>query len=175
MKIKWSQVWSTALVFTIMLCGAAVVTARGFGPNHHGPFPNGDPRKDGPISLLGPIGHDLSDEQKTQIADIIREHYDDLTDTLNSLQEAQEGLSTAILAEEFNEVDFLDAVQKLSALRGELADLRARIIAQVRTTVLDSEQVERMQKREFERIEGMKDRTEFEISRLDEWLETNSE
>ncbi|MDY6950405.1 MAG: periplasmic heavy metal sensor [Thermodesulfobacteriota bacterium] len=175
MKMKWNQVLGVALVVTIVLCGAAMVMARGFGPNHGEPFPNGAPPHGEPVPLLGPIGPDLSDEQKSQIADMMTEHYNELTAAFVSLQEAQEGLSTAILAEEFNEDDFLEAVQDLSTVRGELAALKAGIIAQVRTTVLDSEQVERMQERALDRIEKMKDRTEFEMSRLNEWLESYSE
>ncbi|MDY6837417.1 MAG: periplasmic heavy metal sensor [Thermodesulfobacteriota bacterium] len=176
MKMKWNQVLGVALVVTIVLCGAAMVTARGFGPNHGEPFPNGAPSHGEPVPLLGPImGLDLSDEQKTQIAAILREHYDNLMSTLQSLGAAHEGLSAAILAQEFNEDNLLNAIQHLSSIRGELALLRAEITTEVRTEVLSSEQIERLEKRELGRIEKMKDRTEFEMSRLDEWLESYSE
>lgn len=181
MKMKWNQVLGVALVVTIMLCGAAMVTARGFGPNHRGPFPNGelpngDVPKGEPVPLLGPImGLDLSDEQKTQIAGILTEHYDALTTTFKSLLAAQEDLSTAILAEEFNENDLLNAIQQLSSIRGELALLRAEITTEVRTEVLSSEQIERLEERALDRMEKMKERMESQMSKLDEWLEANSE
>jgi len=180
MKMKWNQVLGVALVGTIMLCGAAMVTARGFGPNHRGPFPNGelpngDVPKGEPVPLLGLMGLDLSDEQKTQIAGILTEHYDALTTTFKSLLAAQEGLSAAILAEEFNEDDLLNAIQELSVIRGELALLRAEITTEVRTEVLSSEQIERLEERALVRMEKMKERMESQMSKLDEWLETNSE
>jgi len=181
MKMKWNQVLGVALVVTIILCGAAMVMARGFGPNHRGPFPNGelangDFPKGEPVPLLAPIMElDLSDEQKTQIAGIVREHYDNLMSTFQSLGAAHEGLSAAILAEEFNEDNLLDAVQALSSIRGELALLRAEITTEVRTEVLSSKQIERLEERALGRMEKMKDQMESQILRLDEWLETNSE
>ncbi|MDY6988323.1 MAG: periplasmic heavy metal sensor [Thermodesulfobacteriota bacterium] len=175
MKMKWNRVLGVALVVTIVLSGAAMVTARGFGPNHHGPFPGGDFPKDGPIPLLDLMGLDLSDEQKTQIAGILTEHKLELTAAFDSLVEAQEDLSTAILAEEFNEDDLLNAIQQLSSIRGELALLRAEITTKVRTEVLSSKQIERLEERALGRMEKMKERIESQMSKLDEWLETNSE
>jgi len=180
MKMKWNQVLGVALVVTIVLCGAAMVTARGFGSNHRGPFPNedfanGDFPKGEPVPLLGLMGLDLSNEQKTQIADILTDHYDALISTFKSLGAAQEGLSAAILAEEFNKNDLLNAIQQLSSIKGELALLRAEITTEVRTEVLSSEQIERLEERALGRMEKMKERMESQISRLDEWVEANSE
>ncbi|MDY6953771.1 MAG: Spy/CpxP family protein refolding chaperone [Thermodesulfobacteriota bacterium] len=175
MKMKWKKVVGVALVVTIMFCGTATAMARGVGPNHRGPFPDEDFPKGGPIPLLGPImGLDFSDEQKTQIAGIVREHYNNVMSTFQSLLAAHEGLSAAILAEEFNEDDLLNAIQQVNSIRGELALLRAEITTEVRT-VLSSEQIERLQERALDRMEKMKERIESQMSKLDEWLETNSE
>ncbi len=155
------------LVFglAILLSGVPVVQAGGFGPMHH---------KGGLPGLRALMELDLTDAQKTDVAEIIKKYRDEEVEIRTRLKDARENLMNAVHADVFNEQDVRQAFQQMSPLREDMTVLGAKFMDELKK-VLTPEQLEKMKKCKKEFSGKMGKGMKFRRQMIDTYLKVDSE
>ncbi|MDM8526243.1 Spy/CpxP family protein refolding chaperone [Desulfococcaceae bacterium HSG8] len=161
--MKGTKTLSIVLVLVMIFAGTAL--AGGFGGFGHGGMGKG---------FRALMGLDLSDAQKTQVANIITKYRDNIRTSVNNLLDAKKHLNDVMLAEEFNEAAVREAFQQIAAAGEELAVLKAKIAVEVRP-VLTPDQIAQFREQRAEMTEAVKEHMESKRSKFDAWLESHAE
>ncbi|OQY59423.1 MAG: hypothetical protein B6245_06775 [Desulfobacteraceae bacterium 4572_88] len=168
---------AVALVIIMVFAGSALAWGggqhgKGGGGMGHGGF-HGKGFGGGFMGFRMLMSLDLTDAQKTSVANVIAKYRDEMTANKEKLMEAREKLTDAILAEEFSETAVRQAAQELAPLKEEMAVLKAKVASEIRP-ILAPEQIALFEERRAEKKEMMKERIESRCSRMDAWLESNT-
>ncbi len=161
---------SMVLVIVMVFSGMAIAgknghdRERGFMKHHRG-FGMG---------LRALLSLDLSDAQKTEVANILKKYRDDMRNAADKLAEAKKNMGDLIYADEFNEAEIRKAFQAMSPIKEEFVVLKAKIVSEIKP-VLTPEQVETLKERKAKGKEKRKERMEKKRSKLDSWIESHSE
>ncbi|MDM8551003.1 Spy/CpxP family protein refolding chaperone [Desulfobacterales bacterium HSG2] len=168
--MKGFKTLSIVAALVILFTGA--VMAQKFG--RFGMGGPGGPGMGGPGGFgmgRGLMELDLSDAQKTEVADIIKKYRDQTENAVDSLMAAKKNLDTVIHVEEFNEADVRQTFQTIASAQEELVVLMAKIFSEIRP-VLTPEQIASLEERRAGRAERMKEWIKFRRSMFDRWLGT---
>ena len=158
---------SMVLILVMVFSGMAIAghgREHGFMKHHRGMG----------YGLRALLSLDLSDAQKTEVANILKKYRDDMRTSADKLAEAKKNMGEMIHADEFNEAEIRKAFQAISPIKEELVVLRAKIISEIKP-VLTPEQIETLKERKAERAEKWKGRKGNKRSKLDSWIESHSE
>jgi protein CpxP len=169
---------AVALVIIMVFAGSALAWGggnhgKGGGKMAHSEF-HGKGFGGGFMGFRILMSLDLTDAQKSSVANVIVKYRDEMKANKEKLVEAREKLTEAILAEEFNETAIRQAAQELAPLKEEMAVLRAKIASEIRP-ILTPDQIALFEERRAEKKERMKERIEAGCSRLDAWLESQTD
>ncbi|QTA90467.1 Spy/CpxP family protein refolding chaperone [Desulfonema magnum] len=166
--MKAMKTLSMVLVLVMLFSGAAM--AGKFGKHHHGFGMDG-----GFMGFRGLIRQlDLSEAQKTEVANVLTKYRDNIRNTADSLAETRGNMNTVMLTEEFNEANLREAFQKAASLQEDFFVLRAKIFSEIKP-LLTPEQLELLKQKKAEMTEKMKARMNFRHSKFDAWLESHGE
>lgn len=169
---------SMVLVFVMVFSGMAMAGKfgghRGGHDGHRGGHGFMGPRSGhGFIGLRALMRLGLSDAQKTEVANVIKKHRDDIKNATDKLIEAKKNLSDVIHADEFSEADVRQAFQQVTPIKEEFVVLRAKIFSELKS-VLTTEQIKVLKERKAKRGENKKERMEEMWSGFDAWLESQT-
>jgi Spy/CpxP family protein refolding chaperone len=142
------------LFLVIAFAVASTAEARHFGRGHGMPFPGR-----GLTGLKTLIALDLSEEQESKMMEIIEKYEDQSGREREGLFEARRNLFDALESEPLDEIAIRNAFQQMSQIRENLLVMRAKMMNELKT-VLNSDQIERLQERKSQRMERLKNRFE---------------
>jgi Spy/CpxP family protein refolding chaperone len=167
----------TALAFSALLFLAlalASVQARPFHAHHSWDGEEPLHGRGGIAKLMARL--DLSEDQKRDLAAILKEHRKELGTLATDLAKSRKAIRDSVLADDSSDAAIHEAVQE-AALKGEqLAVLVAQIVREVRTKkVLSPEQMERLLALGEKRALKMTRFVESRLAHLDEWIEAHSD
>ena len=152
-------------IFLLAAVLVAVVNAKPFGKfcewrkNHgHGIFRNA-------VKDL-----DLSDEQKSELADILKTTRPVARELGDNLREGQKALIRTVLTEPFDEAIVREASSDVAAKKEDLTVLLAKSFATVQET-LTIEQKERLQSIYSEITDHIDERIDYSQYKVDRWIE----
>lgn len=128
----------------------------------------------GPGPLRALMELDLSDAQKTQIAERMAASEAERETARQTHEEVRDILASVFEAEVFNEENVRTTFRQASALMEEVIVIRVRIGNQIRA-VLTDEQRQLMDEQREKGMEGMKRHAGFYETLLNTWLQTTSE
>lgn len=164
MKIK--RLLKTVALLAIFFAGATTAEAGLFGQRYE--KCNNESRFFG-MRIIKQL--DLSDEQKTKVANIIIKYRDQQKNYAGKMKEARENLMKVMNADLFNEADLRQTHQDASAVREDMLVLKRKVFSEIKT-VLEPEQLEELKERRANRREKMRERCDNKDkkSRMDKWL-----
>jgi protein CpxP len=149
------------------------------GVNHA----QGSPPPPGPCDNLwsGPQGHmvnmllelNLTDAQKHDIAVILKEHRNSVSDVLVNMAAARKQLFELVSADAINEEAIRQAFRKAADYEEDLTVLRAKLMQEIKG-VLTPEQKTTLHNMKAEMRSRMKDRIEQRKTLIDDWIDTYS-
>ncbi|MCP4346476.1 MAG: Spy/CpxP family protein refolding chaperone [Desulfobacterales bacterium] len=160
---------SMVLVLVMVFSGMAIAgkggddSGRKRGMKHHRGFGMG---------LKALLSLDLSDAQKTEVANILKKYQDDMKTAADKLAEAKNNMGDLIHADEFNEAEIRKAFQAASSIKEELVVLKAKIFSEIKP-VLTPEQIETLEERKAKHAEKRKKHMDKRFSKLDSWIESH--
>jgi Spy/CpxP family protein refolding chaperone len=128
----------------------------------------------GPGPLRALMALDLTDAQKTQIAEIMAETKTDREAARQKREEVRNILAPVFKAETFNEENVRAAFRQASALMEDSMVMRVRVVNQIRALLTD-EQLLLVKEKMENGMERMKKHAEFKETMLNTWLKTASE
>lgn len=171
--MKAMKTLAVALAIVMIFAGSAMAWGggkhgKGFG---HGGFHG---KGGGFMGLRMLMSLDLTDAQKTSVANVIAKYREEMQANKEKLMEAREKLADATLAEEFSETAVREAAQELAPLKEDMAVLRARVASEIRP-ILTPEQIALLEEKRAEMRGRMKERIEAGCSRLDTWIESHTD
>ena len=167
-RMKVVGVVLTALLFTIVAIGSAEAR-RGY--DRQGWRGEGGPcMKWGHMHGLHRLN--LTDQQKQEVAAVLKEHRDEIVQSSTAVMEARKDLRAVVMAEDFSETAVREAAGVLAIHHEERAVLSAKIFSEL-SGVLTSDQKEQMLQARERRGMKMKGRysPEARASSLDRWIE----
>ncbi len=171
--MKGLKAVSIAIVLMMVFCGAAMAgrsgqqRGEGFEGKLHG-------HGGGFMGFKFLKELNLSDTQKTQIANILAKHQEEGKNLFTNLGEAKKNLLELTTADEFNEAAVRQAAQAAASVKEELAVTGAKIFAEIKP-VLTTEQLTLLKTRKAEMFEKMKARMTSKHSKLEAWIESHIE
>jgi len=167
----------TALAFSALLFLAlalASVQARPFHAHHSWDGEDAPHGRGGIAKLVARL--DLSEDQKRDLAAILKEHRKELGTLTTDLAKSRKAIRDSVLADDSSDAAVSEAVQEAAHKGGQLAVLVAQIVREVRTKkVLSPEQMERLLALGEKRTLKMTRFVESRLAHLDEWIEAHSD
>ena len=112
---------------------------------------------------------DLSQDQKQQVASILKTHRDDIARTMTQGSEARAKLAEAMQAKDYSEAGVKDAAAAMAAHWEKMIVLRAKVMNELRS-VLTPEQNEQLFEFPGRRGGRMQGATDAMLSNLDRWI-----
>jgi Spy/CpxP family protein refolding chaperone len=174
LTMKWSKWIVFVLVMAMVLSVCIPVSAQGFGRGRRTDTMDREGRNMRPMGQNRDgfifAGLNLTEDQKTQIANILVKYRDQRQSLHDALISAKKDLHSVVFAEYYNETDVRQAFQAMSAVKEELTVLRARVASEIRP-VLTAEQIEILKQKKEKRGEKIKARHERKKAKMEAWLE----
>jgi Spy/CpxP family protein refolding chaperone len=128
----------------------------------------------GPSAILQKLaGLNLTDDQKTAIAGLLKDNRTDVQATLKFYMAARENQFKAVHSDVFDEQAVRDACQVTAQYEEELAVVRARVVSQIKQ-VLTPEQKEMLKETKMAMKERITSRLETARAMVDSWIEAHS-
>ena len=112
----------------------------------------------------------LSDDQKSDIADILKSKRPEARELVDNLRESQNALASTVLAESFNEAIVREAWSDVAGKKEELIVLMSRTFAEIREN-FTIEQKEMLQSTYSEITDHIDERIDFGQYKVDRWIE----
>ncbi|MCU0573944.1 MAG: periplasmic heavy metal sensor [Syntrophobacteraceae bacterium] len=156
---------SAVLALALAALGISDAAARGY--RHGGMGGDGPGMGFGMIRMLDRM--DLSQDQKQQVASILKTHRDDIAKTMTEGSEARAKLRDAMQAKDYSEASVQGAAAAMAAHQEKMILLRAKVMSEIRL-VLTPEQNEQMVEFPGRRGGRMRGATDAMISNLDRWI-----
>ena len=159
----------TFWILTYILVGWLGVYAFGTTPCALGKAPDGYGGE-----LLGAFTSlNLTDFQKRDIANVLKQHQDEMRELEHRMIEARNALLDAITANDLNEGAVREAAQRASDTQEKLAVLRAKTFDEIRRR-LTLEQQETLQQIKVDFASRIQGQIESRTSLIDQWIDENS-
>jgi len=117
----------------------------------------------------------LSDDQKKMTAEIIGIYKDAIKTNLENMMTSRETMADTIFNKSQDEEAVRQAFQNTAKHREELVVIRAKILTELKNKVFTQEQVQKLETLRADKKEKMKKRFENKMSRIEDWLETQSD
>jgi Spy/CpxP family protein refolding chaperone len=157
------------LVLTYILVGWVGVYAIDTAPPGHG---KGHGRHGGGFQeALTRLN--LSDPQKHDIANVLKEHREEMLGLRSQMFEAKKALFAAVTAKEFDENVVLAAATQAAEVEKNLAVMRAKLFDKIRDRLTLDQQTE-LQQLVADFASRMQKHMEHKSSMLDRWIDENS-
>lgn len=154
---------------TILFATVGAAQAQGFGKKQH--------RRGGMGIAKLLMKFELSNEQKTSIANTLKSYKGRLEDSHNAVRNARKEMRKAAQDGELDETAVSKAAQKLGTAMGELAILRAKLRAETQAALTPEQQAqlksERNQRKE-RRQQRRKERKEQRPNISQEWIDRHA-
>jgi Spy/CpxP family protein refolding chaperone len=176
MNMKRMAVIVLALVFSLTTMGTVLAGERGQGRDdrgrgHHGKAGHHGRGGHGPLGMLKRL--DLTQEQKQNIAEVVKKYRADMEKNAAEMFEAKKGLMSVTSADSFDE----NAVEKAAgAVAEKMAAgmvLRAKAMNEA-VQFLTPEQKAKFKEMKSKRAERMSKRAEHGFDNIDAWLEKDT-
>jgi Spy/CpxP family protein refolding chaperone len=116
---------------------------------------------------------DLDENQKRQVASVLKSHRDEIGNVATGFAEAKEALMNAGAADEFSEDAVKQAARATAGQVEQLIVLRARMMNEIKR-VLTPEQTSMLRGFKDKRAARMQDHIEFRLDALDKWIADHS-
>jgi len=171
--MKGLKAVSIAMVLVMVFCGAAMAGRSGqqCGDRAEGKFYGHGGGFMG-FKLLKELN--LSETQKTQIANVLAKYREEGKNLTDSLAQAKKNVLDLVTADEFNEAAIRQAAQNAASVKEELAVMGAKVFAEIKP-LLTAEQLNLLKTRKAEMAEKMKSHAASKRSKLETWIESHIE
>ena len=154
-------------VFALALAALGISDATARGNRHGGMGGDGFGMGFGMIRMLDRM--DLSEDQKQQVASILKKHRDDIARNMAEGSEARAKLAGAMQSKDYSETSVKEAAAAMAAHQEKAILLRAKVMSEIRS-VLTPEQNEKMVRFPGGRKGRMQGATDAALSNLDRWI-----
>lgn len=130
---------------------------RGGGPGMHGGF----------MRMLDRL--DLTDDQESQVAAILKHHRDEIGNAAGGMDDAQKAMVNAAMTQPRSEEAVKQAATKMGDAMAQFLVLRSSIMSEIEQ-VLTPDQLQKMEKMRAKFLARLDKVVDRRLARLDEWI-----